>query len=195
MEETGQTATAEPVVGERQPMDKRAIAVALVVLGVATAWSVWRQQYAALAVLTFFAIRGALLGLKPASVVSPAGILRPWRTRSVIGWAEVHAVIAPRPGVRTTRLKLVNGKEVSVDDVPAARSADVAALGGKPIETAAPPARPAPRPVVPADRDATFDIDRRAAALSAEWRRMELDNMSRSRPSSGGAGAAGSGDR
>ena len=68
---------------------------------------------------------------RPPTVVSPAGIRRPWRRTTFLSWDEVASVAAPVPGVYFTKLTLMTGKVVVLDDIPAAKSKAVAAVGHK----------------------------------------------------------------
>lgn len=80
---------------------------------------------------------------RPPTVVSTTGIRRPWRRTSSLSWDEVDFVDAPVAGVYGTKLTLRSGKGVVLDDVPAAQSRDVAALGQKQVKAAP---RPCPCP-------------------------------------------------
>lgn len=69
-------------------------------------------------------------------LVSPTGIHRPWRGTRFLSWEEVDFVDAPLAGVYGTKLTLRSGKVVVLDDVPAAESGAVAALGQKQVKAA-----------------------------------------------------------
>lgn len=84
---------------------------------------------------------------------------------------------APLAGVYGTKLTLRSGKVVVLDDVPAAESGAVAALGQKQVKAA--PRAPVPEPV-PRERTATeiyADVTRQAELLARQ--RSELAERSR----------------
>lgn len=72
--------------------------------------------------------------LRPPTVVSTNGIVRPWRRISVVSWDDVASVAGASPGVYPARLNLTNGKSMPLEDIPAAEAAAVAALGGKSVQ-------------------------------------------------------------
>jgi len=114
---------------------------------------------------------------RPPTVVSTTGIRRPWRRTSSLSWDEVDFVDAPVAGVYGTNLTLRSGKGVVLDDVPAAQSRDVAALGQKQVKAA--PRSPMP---VPPSRERTAtdiyaEVTRQAELLARQ--RSELAERSR----------------
>ncbi len=91
----------------------------------------------------------------------------------------------PLAGDGWPMLALRGGKTVALQDLPVTDAAAVAAIGGKHLlpRTPLPALRTAPRR--PTDEDLAADVQRRAEALSKEWKRMEADNSHRPRPTEG----------
>jgi len=117
------------------------------------------------------------LAKRPPTVVSPTGIRRPWRGTSFLSWEAVDFVDAPVAGVYGTKLTLRSGKVVVLDDVPAAKSSAVAALGHKQVKSA--PRSPTPVPP-PRERTATdiyADVTSQVEQLARQ--RSELAERSR----------------
>ena len=115
---------------------------------------------------------------RPPTVVSPSGIRRPWRRATFLSWEAVDFVDAPVPGVYGTKVTLKTGKVIVLDDVPATRSAAVAALGHKPLKAAARSPMPAPPVRERTPMDIYADVTRQAEALARQ--RTELAERSRS---------------
>ena len=119
---------------------------------------------------------------RPPTVVSPTGIRRPGRWTSSLSWDEVDFVDAPVAGVYGTKVTLRSGKGVVLDDVPAAQSKAVAALGRKQVKAAprSPMPMPMPMPVPPSrERTATdiyADVTRQAELLARQSPSLPSDH-------------------
>lgn len=111
------------------------------------------------------------------TVVSAKGIVRPWRRTSTVSWNDVTTVAAATPGVYPVRLNLVGGRTLSLDDIPAAESRAVAALGGKSVQ----PAKQLTAPVAThPDRERNAqqieaDVTRQAAVLAEQRQQMAAE--------------------
>ena len=111
-----------------------------------------------------------------ATVVSADGITRPWRRISVLSWDDVASVAAVAPGVYPVRLNLTGGKSLALEDIPAAESAAVAALGRKSVE----PVRQLVAAARPPDRERNAlqieaDVTRQAEVLAEQRRQMAAE--------------------
>lgn len=132
----------------------------------------------------FLLVYPALLGgsqlwmaKRPPTVISPSGMRRPWRKVRFLSWEAVDFIAAPVAGIYGTRVTLRSGKVVVLDDVPAAQSAVVAALGHKQVKAAT----RSPMPAQPVRErtaiDIYADVTRQAEVLARQ--RSELAERSR----------------
>ena len=149
----------------------------LVYVGVIV-WSLSRSRpdYFVLCYPLYF-LAPVLLRLRPPTVVSAKGIIRPWRRISVLSWDQVAWVAAVAPGVYPVRLNLTDGRSVPLEDIAVAESAAVAALGGKNVEPvkrlrAAMPHPDRPRNAVQIQADVT----RQAEVLAEQRRQMAAES-------------------
>lgn len=161
---------------------KTLIAFASVVLA-ALVWAVLTRRYFFLLYSVMYGFQ-LLTGLRPATVVWSAGIRRPWTRRSWIDWNEVISVSAPQPGRPAVRVNLINGKSVALANIASDQAGIVAAIGGMELVSAATvvlkPPLPPPRP--PSDEALHADVQRRAADLSAGWKRLAEESSQIHRP-------------
>lgn len=115
--------------------------------------------------------------LRPPTVVSANGIVRPWRRLTAVSWDDVASVAGAAPGVYPVRLNLINGRSLPLEDIPAAESAAVAALGEKSVQ-------PVKRWVATPhhserERSATqieADVTRQAQILAEQRRQMAAES-------------------
>ena len=174
---TEQQPVPTEIVGRRPPMTRKAIrftvllALLLVVLFVV---QVARGRWTGLLLPALWTVVLLVQRLRPPTVVNASGIRRPWRRRSRISWVEVETVAEPLPGHHPVRLNLVGASPVSLDGIPAAQSAAVAALGEKQVTRAVPMRLPPPRPGHRTDADIEADVARRARALAEERAALEM---------------------
>ncbi len=135
--------------------------------------------------LSWIAI-GGLLAYRPVTRVTAEGVHRGLfgPGRRFLPWDAIEAVGQPGPLTSVTMLILTNGKVVSLADIPRARSADVAAIGHKPIKpipyTTSPAVRAEPRR--PSQTEVDRNLERRAAALAADRERMAKELAKLKRP-------------
>ncbi len=164
------------VVGRRKQVTRRDWAIR----GVLTCWyliySIVRGRYELPIFFLLLILVVFLLERRPSTVVSTGGIGRPWRRPRFIGWSEVASVAKPLPGSPGTQLQLVNGKTVTLADIPADESASVAHIGGKAVQSPAIPTKP-PREKARTDDEIMADVTRRASALAEQ--RAKLAEQSR----------------
>ena len=177
----GPDETQETLVGRRPaPLTRTQLVCYLVYLGCAIGYAIVRDRFELIVFVVVFSLYPAVQLRQPSTVVNRAGIRRPWRRPAIVYWPEVASVAAPQPGNAEVRLTLTTGKTVGLQGIWATHSAQVAALGGKEL-LAPPPVRMPPRALgVRSDIEITADVERRAKALSDEWRR--LDQQSPHRP-------------
>lgn len=171
----------QPVTGKTFRPTKRAVrfAVAAAVLYVAyVGYVISTGRFSFLLGYVIFAVRPLYEALRPPTVVSTAGISRPWCRKSFVSWIEVESVMRLELGYPSVRLLLSSGKTLVLADIPADRSADVAALGEKQVikATLSVP-RPAPTHHEPSARDLEADVNRRADALAAGWAKLAAQNQ------------------
>ena len=163
---------------QRRPINPKAMAILGLIYICVVVWALSRARpdYFPLIYSLYFLVP-VLQRLRPPTVVSADGIIRPWRRRSVLSWDEVASVAAVAPGVYPVRLNLTGGKSLPLDDIPAAESAAVAALGGKTLQ----PVKPwvaAPRHSA-RERNAAqieADITRQAEVLAEQRRQMAAES-------------------
>ena len=176
-------ASETTLVGRPPPKARKTlVAFALLILA-SLLWAVLTRHYFW---LLYPAMYGSQLlpGFRPATVVSSAGIRRPWTRRSWIDWGEVISVSAPEPGRPAVRVNLINGKSVALANIASDQAGMVAAIGGMELVSAATvmlrPPFPPPRP--PSDEALHADVQRRAADLSAGWKRLAEESGHIHRP-------------
>ncbi|MBM9466271.1 hypothetical protein [Nakamurella leprariae] len=163
------------IVGTHAPVTRRSKLTTGAVLVAAAAWviiwSIWLQTWSGALLAVVFWMQAAARFVLPPTVIDSTGIQRRWRRRHpVIRWPDVASVAAPQPGVPAVVLRLTRGGTVTLDDVPAERSAEVAALGGTALTTPPPPAAPPPpRPEAQSEQDLAADAARRAERLEQGW--------------------------
>jgi len=164
--------STQAIVGERPRATRTTLLTLGAVYGCYGVIGVARHRYEIFALMAVFLIFPAVALLRPPTA-DTAGIRRPWRRPSAVSWSDVASVAAPVSGLPGVRLTLINGKTVRLLDIPPTKSALVAALGGKEL-FAPPPVRP-PSPVRAARSDVEIadDVQQRAKALWAEWRRLD----------------------
>ncbi len=115
---------------------------------------------------------------RPPTVVTEAGVRRPWRRIGFLSWADVAAVGRPQLGVWAASLILVNGKRVVLDDIAADRSSVIAQIGQRNLEpppTVRMPAAGSPYRVrTPMEIEA--DVTRQATALAHQRERLAAES-------------------
>jgi hypothetical protein len=145
--------------------------------------------YVAWAVLSRDVVPGVLAGIwvsifglswfRPATRVDADGVRRPalGRDQRRLAWDQIDAIGRPSGFDTATTLLLTDGRLVRLADIPVARAAQVAAIGGKelrtvPLPTA--PRSPAP-PKRPSPAQTARDFERRTEALARDRDRMAAD--------------------
>jgi hypothetical protein len=115
--------------------------------------------------------------LRPPTVITAAGIDRPWCRRSFLTWDSIDHVVE-QSYVSDVRVTTTEGKTLRLFGVDASLTADVAALSARPVR---PHQIPTPRTVTkePTQREMEADVARRAAALADERRRMSDSDKQR----------------
>jgi hypothetical protein len=120
---------------------------------------------------------------RPPTVVTEAGVRRPWRRIGVISWTDVATVGRPELGVWAAKLVLRNGKSIVLDDIAADQSAAVAQIGHK--QLSAPRAVQMPATASPyrvrTPMEIEADVTRQATALAQqrEWLAAESRRLRR----------------
>ena len=169
------------VTGVQRQVRHRSLltATSALLMAVGVAYGIRRGEWFFL----FYGLWGAgslAMSWRPPTQVTAAGVRRPWRRVGFVPWPDVALVIAPQIGLTAMRLELTDGRKLPLDDIPAARCAEVAAIGGKemvrpalPTVRSGPPPPPRPRP----DDHGLADVSRQAQALARQ--RAELAALSR----------------
>ncbi len=161
----------------RRPINPKAMAILGVVYVGVLAWALSgsRPDYFVLVYSLYFLVP-VIQRLRPPTVVSAQGISRPWRRISVVSWDDVASVAGVAPGVYPVRLNLTGGKSLPLDDIPAADSVAVAALGGRSVQ---PVKRSVAAPRYPERERSAMqieaDVTRQAGALAEQRRQMAAE--------------------
>lgn len=174
---------SETTLVGRPPTRSRRALIGFALIGLAAlVWAVASRRYYFLLYSVMYGSQ-LLTGLRPATVVWPAGVRRPWTRRSWIDWSEVLSVSAPQPGQPAVRVNLINGKSVVLPNIAADQARRVAAIGERELVSAAVVLKPPPPPPRPLSDEALHaDVQRRAAALSAGWQRLAQESGQIPRP-------------
>ncbi len=169
------------IVGRRPQLTRVArvvLAVTAVIWCALLVWDVYRQRWSGPVLVGVWLAAVLALRLRPPAVVDASGVRLPWRRRGHLSWTEVDTVAQTLPGYSFVQLNMVDGSTVSLDGIPIAQAAAVAALGGKRVAPPEPRRRSAVSPPPPArrptDQDIEADVARRAQALAEEraaWER------------------------
>ena len=133
--------TAATVVGRRPKMNPKVRVLLLAFLATVIVLAILGHRYVFLSIYFVLGVVQLFLGARPPTVVSRAGIQRPWRQLSIIYWEQVSSVSRPVPGKFAPRLNLVNGKSIELDDIPADQTAHIAEIGGQEMLLPAPTGR------------------------------------------------------
>lgn len=161
---------ARPQLTKRE---KRWLPVYLLAALAAASYLVLANGWGSVAPMAVVSVFSALRAARPPTVVTAEGISRPWRRLSFLPWSLVDHVVHPtyQPCVQ---LVTTAGRTVTLDDIQAPKASRVADLGQRPLK---PEALPVPRPIEreQTQREIEGDVARRAARLTAEWRRMSRE--------------------
>lgn len=167
------------LAGRRLAMSGKRITFFIVFYLCYAAFGIVRHHYEFSILVVVFGGALALNMLRPPTVVGAGGIRRPWRRPAIIHWSEVASIAAPQPGIVGVRLNLKSGKTVALKDIEMAKSHELATIGGKDVPAPPPLRVPARPPERRSDEAIAADVERRAKALSDEWRRLDAQSPHR----------------
>lgn len=165
------------ISGRRATLTRREL---LMMFGGATGlvvFAVIQRQWVYLTATVVIVVVNAFRAMRPTTVIDRDGIRRPWRRVSVLPWGQVDHVVQPLY-VTYVQVVTTDGRTINLTDVDVSATADVGALGDKPVKTEA---VNVPRPVTRerTQREIEADVTRRAAELAAEREQLARTNIRR----------------